>query len=174
MSQIQQYLECALTCIKQHGQDNWKDVEIKSMPQYLLQHGRPFTVNPAVKWKGKPRKMKECYCNAINVMLNPPILNGFDDRLIYCEGYAIPAGIPIPIEHGFCVNSFGEVIDPTWKEPGIEYFGVPFKHQFVLQRMRETEVYGIFDWRWMPELVEIPPHEFMHPAFLSAKSANSD
>jgi hypothetical protein len=37
--------------------------------------------------------------------------------LAYCEGYAFAAGFPMPIHHGWCVDSKGAAVDVTWRTP---------------------------------------------------------
>jgi len=79
------------------------------------------------------------------VSLNDILLPG--DKLIYCEGFA--TGV-IPVHHAWLLYD-NQVIDPTWdhmkeindRKP--EYFGIPFKLEYVAKTIRETEYYSVLD-----------------------------
>jgi hypothetical protein len=86
-------------------------------------------------------EMKMCFKNASELALWNP-------RYIYCEGYAMPGTIPLPMHHGWCIDTeTGLVVDPTW-EDGFNYFGVPFKTEFVRQELLRREQYGVIDMNW--------------------------
>ena len=103
--------------------------------------------------------IKECFKNCVNSVA----MRGTD--YLYCEGYA--CGI-IPMLHAWLVSPDGQVVDPTWREPGTEYFGVLFNRKFVLEQTLKQETYGLLDaytsgWpllkgipkdEWSPALVE--------------------
>jgi len=96
----------------------------------VVRYGREFT--PVRKPKGiRWGKQKECYDNAFKLM---------DDDLIYCEGYAIPdlASVVLPADHAWCVDADGNVIDNTWRTPGIAYYGIPFAPRFVRKQILDT------------------------------------
>jgi len=90
----------------------------------VLKYGRRFTPAPKPKEVSWGKK-GNCYENAAIIM---------DDdgkRLIYCEGWATLREEPgLLIAHAWCVDSAGKVIDNTWREPGAEYYGIPFTPKF--------------------------------------------
>lgn len=70
------------------------------------------------------------------------------ENLVYCEGYAVGKGVPIPLLHAWCVdNTHHTVIDPVWrkKRAGIAYLGLPFNMSFVNTVMLSSGVYGVID-----------------------------
>jgi hypothetical protein len=80
---------------------------------------------------------KECFANASKLALER-------SDLTYVEGYAmVNDRLPLPIAHAWCVDKKGRVIDNTWENPGVAYFGVPFKTGYLAKKLSETGVYGI-------------------------------
>lgn len=80
---------------------------------------------------------KECFANASKLALER-------SNLIYVEGYAmVNDRLPLPIAHAWCVDKKGRVVDNTWENPGVAYFGVPFKTSYLAKKLSETGVYGI-------------------------------
>lgn len=86
---------------------------------FLLQHGQWFTPRPRPThvMRGTP---KRCYGNSL--------LAADRYRLVYCEGYALldlgEGGIPL--EHGWCCEADGQLVEVTTAEPWGAYFGIPF------------------------------------------------
>lgn len=85
---------------------------------WLLQHGYSFTFGPkpkSVHWQ-LPR---HCYFNALHLARRGK------GRYVYCEGLATNI---IPTQHAWCYDrKTGLVVDNTWRTPGFDYIGVPFK-----------------------------------------------
>lgn len=80
---------------------------------------------------------KECFANASKLALER-------SDLTYVEGYAmVNDRLPLPIAHAWCVDKKGRVVDNTWENPGVAYFGVPFKTSYLAKKLSETGVYGI-------------------------------
>jgi hypothetical protein len=49
----------------------------------------------------------------------------------YVEGYSINMWVTgHPVAHAWCIDPEGFAVDTTWKE-GTEYFGVPFRAEYV-------------------------------------------
>lgn len=107
-----------------------------SSEDLVLKQGKFFTpeTRPAdVKLGAK----KECFSNAARLALER-------SNLTYVEGYAmINDRLPLPIAHAWCVDKKGRVVDNTWENPGVAYFGVPFKTSYLAKKLSETGVYGI-------------------------------
>ena len=135
----------------------------------LLRHGRSWPHDPAHKAPRPRRFMRQhCYYNAWQLALNEP------RQWTYVEGLA-NSGV-IPLEHAWVVDKDGNVHDPTWQEIDCatpsDYFGVPFKVQFLNRMALKTEYAGIFcnieAMRSMAHLIDQPekwlaPHPFCHP-----------
>lgn len=87
--------------------------------EMVLAYGRIFdpprrTVTRALR--------KYCYLNAADYAA--------DHGALYVEGWAIPAGLPIPLEHAWCADPrTGEAWDPTW-EDGAAYVGIPVTAEY--------------------------------------------
>lgn len=121
--------------------------------QFILDNGVVGLVNS----QSFPRlgKMKQCFRNALELAIS--------SDLIYCEGYAF--GAVIPVLHAWCLDLNGNVIDPTW-ESGKEYVGVPFDTDYVVAF---TDKYAVYDsvienWRghW-PLLMNPDFQKTFHP-----------
>jgi hypothetical protein len=102
--------------------------------------GQEFT--PAPKPKGiRWGKAEECFWNAYRLMIA-------HDGLIYCEGAAISSTSPVsdyPVHHAWVVDVQGNVTDNTWREPGIGYYGIPFRATYVVEQLEDREMSGILE-----------------------------
>ena len=104
---------------------------------FVLQNGTEFSSPEPFPNLMEP---KQCFCNAATLML----IN--EQRYVYCEGYATSI---IPVDHAWVLDTWtDEIVDPTWAEPGIEYFGIAFNTQYVRRRLCKNEVYGLIDTYW--------------------------
>lgn len=102
--------------------------------EFLHKHGQCMAVSPdnaAFEGRGP---MGGCYRNSSRT--------AFIEGLVYCEGFAVPAGLGIPLEHAWVCDLQGRVIDPTWPD-GSDYFGVPFTEDFHSEITAETGYHGI-------------------------------
>jgi hypothetical protein len=106
-----------------------------SLATFVLEHGREFTPQPLPTIYKRGQK-RQCYRNAALLAID-------EVDLIYCEGFAM--GV-IPVNHAWCCDSEGKVVDPTWPDGG-EYFGIPIKKEYLCERLQAQETYGILD-RW--------------------------
>ncbi len=92
--------------------------------EFILKHGRAF------EWRPLPRgvrrgAMRHCWENAYRLAVRKP------DLFTYVEGYAINTSLALgPVEHAWCIDGKGLVVDPTWEE-GADYFGVPFRAEYL-------------------------------------------
>jgi hypothetical protein len=89
-------------------------VHYNGMEDFLLEHGQWFEPRP---WTGEYGEgtIKRCFANSIAL--------GVTDRLRYIEGIALSV---IPVHHAWNADSDGNLIDSTWKNEGLAYFGVEF------------------------------------------------
>lgn len=104
-----------------------------------------FYETVSTDWSGgfTPMKPKECFSNAVELALK----NDF----LYCEGIAVSSDLMFPIHHAWCVDTEGEVIDPTWRRPKekiVRWFGkgLVFKPLKALDIMCENEYYGVLPY----------------------------
>lgn len=106
----------------------------------LVQYGKQFhVVDLREELKLMPIRqgeMKQCFMNAYK-------LSDQYRTLVYCEGYAVPKNIHLPILHAWVVTPCGHVIDNTWREAGAAYYGIPFRQAFVRETILTTEEYGV-------------------------------
>lgn len=116
------------------------DLKFSSIEDFVLTHGKSFPEKMSKpKWV-KQGVIKECFSNCFKEVCKNP------SKLIYCEGYA--TGV-IPVHHAWLVYD-NKVIDPTWHGRDIiqdhtEYFGIPFRYEYVLKVALESGYYGILD-----------------------------
>lgn len=73
--------------------------------------------------KGAPSR---CYYNCHQLIRKREYKN-----LTYVEGYAIALDVSFPINHAWLMDSDGCAIDPTWRETGLLYFGIPLNNSWV-------------------------------------------
>jgi hypothetical protein len=156
---------------------------IKAVPGHvgsniLLRHGRVWPCDPALVIT-RPRRYlpRHCYYNAWQLALHEP------RKYTYVEGYA-HMGV-MPVSHAWVVDSEGNVLDPTWQDLAerSDYFGVPFKIQFLNRMALKTEYAGIFEniecMRYMRDLIDRPdrwlaPHPFTNPGKPQRKTKHSN
>lgn len=104
----------------------------------VLELGRAWTPNPLPDWVTRgPEGM--CFRNAVDLARS----EGFT----YVEGI----GGPWLVDHAWCVDGDGLVVDPTWDLPETRvYWGVAFDDLEEVDRaMGETGLFGLLanDWR---------------------------
>lgn len=121
--------------------------EMITPSQWVLGHGQQW--GGRVFPKGiKKAKSGQCFKNAFH-------LADRDSSLRYVEGWAMSV---IPMEHAWCVDKYGNVIDNTWdkkfklleKPYPQDYFGVVLSQETLYKIMLETKVFGVFGswWAW--------------------------
>jgi hypothetical protein len=117
----------------------------KSPAALLLQYGAEYPDRRPAPWRGTP---KACYANAQYLVKRRP---GWR----YVEGYATAL---VPIEHAWCLNPDGQVIDPTLEQAS-DYFGVAIDMAVVrrIRRLPGGRSYSVLFawWKWKriyPEL----------------------
>jgi hypothetical protein len=154
MNHSRDYLEMQVTAF---GRDHAK------LAGFILDHGRAFEAD-AKTFKGRRMRAKNCFGNCIHkVLTNSP-------DLTYVEGYVQAL---IPIHHAWLMRKDGSIIDPTLSLTGLngtardigDYFGVPFKADYVMAHIAKTRTYGLLDGMSRPsvDLItgNVPPEEFL-------------
>ena len=102
---------------------------------FILKNGRAF------EWQELPRGMRsglprECFRNAASLALRKP------DLYTYVEGYAFNRWVAVqPVAHAWCIDPVDFVVDTTWEE-GADYFGVPFRHEYLRRILDARRDYG--------------------------------
>jgi len=103
----------------------------------VLQHGRLFTRKalPRGQWLCTPQA---CYANALSAALT--------DGWAYVEGFATPRRGALAVLHAWVINPKNPAVayDPTWPW-GHEYFGIPFRLDYVLGVHGKTGHPGVLD-----------------------------
>lgn len=125
--------------------------------RFMLDHGRDYAVGPD-SFAGPRGEPKGCYMNATRLAIDSQLS---DHPLTYVEGTIICYGVPI--DHAWCVNADGIVIDPTLTpdKDGCygNYYGVPFLTDYVRKAVLRNRVYGLLDIcharKTLPKLVEL-------------------
>jgi hypothetical protein len=163
MSDVENYLEMLCETHRQcyaRGSQGRSDWEYLCMEEFVLKEGQMFnnilTELPDDVPKGPP---KMCFQNCMLAISWPSSLSEASNYF-YCEGYAL--GSVLPMLHAWLVTPEGKVVDPTWPEPGSEYFGVAFKGGWAKRQTLKQECYGLLDaWtsEW-PLLRGIDPEEW--------------
>jgi hypothetical protein len=79
-----------------------------------------------------------CYRNAYQLAVDRR------SEYFYCEGVAA-ASFHGFVDHAWCSDSDGHVIDTTWRDLGECYFGVPFRvdSRTISRIMLQQRVYGM-------------------------------
>jgi hypothetical protein len=127
---------------------------------FLVRHGRLWD------WRPLPKGIKAggdryCYKYATDIALK-------ECGYVYCEGFAFN-GV-LPVEHAWCVDGYGKVMDPTWdrlnrRQPVVEYFGVAVKTEFLRALVLETGAYcGVLKLpRQGCPILSAPIKDWFHP-----------
>lgn len=112
----------------------------KTYESIVLKYGRAFEAPAHPRPEGiRKGRDKRCFMNSYRLT---------EQGYHYVEGFAIPnISVAIPVQHAWVVDDNDNVIETTWPESGLEYYGIIFDREFVDKVMLELRVYGIMDFR---------------------------
>jgi hypothetical protein len=95
----------------------------------LERHGRYYPVaRPMNQWpvEAVPGPIGECFVNAAKLACK------FDGVFLYMEGLAERPSVRLVAEHAWVLDlRTQEIIDPTWRDDGIDYVGVAYGSEGV-------------------------------------------
>jgi len=133
VSGLKEYLQAMVDMRREGDITRPEDWKYSCIEDFVLQNGREYTPQPLPEGyeMGKPH---ECFQNAFQLAQA--------SDLTYVEGFV---HVVIPIQHAWCVDGRGMVVDNTLKEPADEYFGVPFNFRYVTRTVVGKETYGVID-----------------------------
>jgi hypothetical protein len=125
-SAITQWLTMLRDTCRGHGPFN--GYTYAGIGDFLLQHGvwyEPRSL-PARVRRGLPRR---CFHNALRLAKT----RGYR----YIEGYAVAdIGVLFPAYHAWNLDRDGKLVDNTWDEVGLAYFGVEFPLDVAKKALR--------------------------------------
>jgi len=126
----------SIVTARKHFFKNRDDLQYLCIEDFILKEGKAFKPKPLPD-KYEPGEIKQCFRNAFLLSLGHM-------ELTYVEGYAFCENL-IPVHHAWCVDPDGNVVDPTWRDTGIEYIGVPFSQKYAMSLIQKKGCYGILD-----------------------------
>lgn len=120
----------------------------------------PVKSSPVTIQHGLPR---QCYANCQKIANK-------NREMLYCEGFALRAGLPIPFAHAWIWHlTEHTILEPTWEEPGTAYWGIAFQTEWLvsfLKARRRHDIISIFEGNHLENyslLREGLPAEAYHP-----------
>ena len=116
---------------------------------FMLAHGVGYLPGQNT-FVGPRQEQHNCFGNALHTAI--------DGEFGYVEGVVFVHGVPL--DHAWCIDGDGNVIDPTTTGNGIVgYYGVPLKTDYVRRAVLMNGVYGVLDWYYAgktaPKLYEL-------------------
>jgi hypothetical protein len=116
---------------------------------FLLAHGVGYLPGPNT-FAGPRWEQHNCFGNALHLAIDA----GYD----YVEGKVFIHGVAL--DHAWCIDGDGNVIDPTAEGKGINgYYGVPLHLCYVKKAVRTNGIYGVLDFfyagKTAPKLYEL-------------------
>lgn len=113
-----------------------------SMSQLLLERGQFWQLSDLLSLDMKD---KQCFRNAFESSL---MIDA-----VYCEGFACSASVSFPVEHAWILDRRQRVIETTWSQQGLVYFGIAIDDEYLMSHAVKTRVYGL-DWRLFAQDLE--------------------
>ncbi len=128
----------------------------------ILEHGH-FWIPRNLPENVQAGRLGECFRQARELAMLRP------ECFTYVEGYAYSQiDICFPVHHAWCVDEYGNVVDPTWNEPSAGIFaGVPFREE-VLRKSNPDELEKVIMWGYLgtpgflKKIITVP-HDYLMP-----------
>ncbi|ALG75738.1 hypothetical protein AL072_32910 [Azospirillum thiophilum] len=140
----------AMVPLIQNAHNGRRSLHWRTPMAYLLNHGQSWAPVP-LPTSIMHGALSDCFTNAWKTVQTQPDLR-------YVEGYGYDPDIGFPIEHAWCIDSAGRVLDLTWRDATrCRYFGAIFPPKAVVQIQALTGVYGVLDgsrWRSVEPLLK--------------------
>ena len=120
------------------------DYKYKCYEELILQEGFLTIPDPLHNTIIKLNK-QYCYYNCYASVEASP------KQFTYCEGYAIPENVGIPISHAWLLNEEGLIVEPTLKSLAIEYYGIPFESAWLIKHIenRKGKDYSLIEGNYL-------------------------
>lgn len=128
-SDLQQFLSDMADLVERSSSRPATGYAYLSYERFVLDRGRGFSGGTAL-----PGEPQQCYRNATHAATRP--------GWTYWEGYAWPEDL-IPVNHAWCTDGDGQLVEVTWQEAAPAYWGVSFTLPELFQTMEVTGYYGI-------------------------------
>lgn len=143
-AELRAFLRAMRDMIEAHPSPGVRPWPYRSAEAFVLAHGRPWPWRPPpadLAW-GRPRR---CFENAAT------LAGALPERFGYVEGFASGPMLPLAVQHAWCVDREGFVVDITWRGEGAAYFGVPFRRASlgkVLAERCRLPLIDAYEDRW--------------------------
>ncbi len=142
--QLKEFLESISLMRSLRKEPDWK---FSCYEEMYLEYG--IFMEPREVPKELKSEPSHCYYNCQQIICKRKYRN-----LVYVEGYASAQNVSIPINHAWLLDSDRYAIDPTWKQPGLLYFGIPLSNSwvksFLKARCREDDL-SIFTGNYLED-----------------------
>lgn len=90
--------------------------------EFVLREGRFYTPQ-TYPTQYREGDRGQCYRDSMQLSI--------ESGLVYVEGFALSYVAKVAMLHGWCGDDLGRVVDCTWPNTGIAYYGVPFRPAYV-------------------------------------------
>lgn len=119
--------------------------------EWVEKHGVAMTQRAPLPARMVKPKSQQCYWNAWVLFLMKH--RTITSPVSYCEGFVMLPDVPIPVMHGWCLDSKGRILDPSVEQdiPPV-YIGVVFKDGFAMDawgKLNKERRIGILGNVWV-------------------------
>jgi hypothetical protein len=102
----------------------------RRLRDFVLREGHPLPAQPLpASYQLKGRGL--CHWESLRLSRS--------SGLVYVEGFALTDRAKVATLHGWCIDGGGRVIDCTWSNRGIAYFGIPIHPEYARRKLELFE-----------------------------------